>query len=84
MRDSQKSDTSADDVYVSILWYYDLLSFIAFSEIPKRGKSNMNLVDVTDDGDKPEMDCAKITTYKYVLSYIHTITKKCSICHLYN
>jgi hypothetical protein len=59
---SQKSGTSADDVYVPTLWYYDLLSFIADSEIPRRGKSNMDLVDVTDDGDKPEMDCASVST----------------------
>ena len=51
--ESQKSGTSADDVYVPTLWYYYLLSFNADSEIPRRG--NMDLVDVTDDGHKPEM-----------------------------
>jgi hypothetical protein len=43
--DSQKSETSADDVYVPNLWYYDLLSFIADSEIPRRGKSNIDNTD---------------------------------------
>ena len=33
--DSQKSGTPADNVYVPTLWYYDLLSFVADSEIPK-------------------------------------------------
>jgi hypothetical protein len=42
----EKSSTSADSVYVPALWYYDLLSFFADSEIPRRGESNMDLVDV--------------------------------------
>ena len=61
---SQKSSTPADDVYVPTLWHYDLLSFVADSEIPKRGKSNMDLVDVAHDGDTQEMDCAKVSAQK--------------------
>ncbi|KAG8270524.1 hypothetical protein J6590_084011 [Homalodisca vitripennis] len=41
--DSQrKTGSSADDVYVPNLWYYELLSFIANSETPRQGKSSLS------------------------------------------
>ena len=36
---SLKSGTSSDDIYVPSLWYYDTLSFIADSEMPREAKS---------------------------------------------
>jgi hypothetical protein len=53
--DSQKSGTSADDVFVPSLWYYVLLSFIADSEIPRRGKSNIDSHEETDDENTNEV-----------------------------
>jgi hypothetical protein len=45
----QKSETSARNACVPNLWYYDLLSFIAKSEIPRQGKSNIDSHKETDD-----------------------------------
>lgn len=40
-----KSGDGADDVYVPNLWYYDILSFIADSETPRIGKTNIQNID---------------------------------------
>ena len=56
-----KSDACADDVCVPTVWYYDLLGFIPGSEVPRRGESNVHLLDVADDGDKSEMDCTSVS-----------------------
>jgi hypothetical protein len=61
---SQKSSTPAHYVYVPTLWHYDLLSFVADSEITKGGKSNMDLVEVTHEEDMQEMNCAKVSAQK--------------------
>jgi len=43
-----KSGDGADDVYVPNLWYYDILSFIADSETPRIGKTNILNIDYDD------------------------------------
>lgn len=41
--DSQrKTGSSADDVYVPTLWYYDLMSFIGECETPRQGKCTLD------------------------------------------
>ncbi|XP_066443218.1 uncharacterized protein [Eleutherodactylus coqui] len=37
---SKKTATSADDVYVPRLWYFDLLKFTIGQDVPKEGSSN--------------------------------------------
>lgn len=39
---SMKSGASSDDLYVPILWYYEILRFIADSEMPREGSSNLD------------------------------------------
>lgn len=45
-----RKGTSADDVYVPNLWYYELISCTDDSEIPGRGKSNIDSHEETDNG----------------------------------
>lgn len=42
---SLRSGSGTDEVYVPSLWYYDLLSFIADSEMPRKGTSNIDEED---------------------------------------
>jgi hypothetical protein len=56
-------------LYVPNLCYYDLLSFIADSEIPRRGKSNIDSHEETDDGNTDELSthkCNNILTAYFV------------------
>lgn len=46
---SVRSGSGTDEVYVPSLWYYDMLSFIADSEMPRKGTSN-----IEDDESGPE------------------------------
>ncbi|KAG8328811.1 hypothetical protein J6590_101200 [Homalodisca vitripennis] len=45
----RKPGSSADDVSVPNLWYYELLSFIADSETPRQGKSSLGEDTNNDD-----------------------------------
>lgn len=47
---SLKSGSATEEVYVPSLWYYDLLSFIADSEMPRKGTSNLDLDEEDDSG----------------------------------
>lgn len=38
---SLKSGSATEEVYVPNLWYYDILNFIADSEMPREAKSNL-------------------------------------------
>ena len=62
MIDSKRSANSADDIYVSTLWYYDLLMFTMDQELPtaSRPTSNINSeenqISICTEGDEDDAD----------------------------
>lgn len=52
---SMKTGTSADDRYVPTLWYFDMISFIADTEVPRKGtesvESGSELDEAVPSGD---------------------------------
>lgn len=44
LQSQKKSGSSADDVYVPSLWYYELLSSISDCETPRQGKCSLDIV----------------------------------------
>lgn len=62
---SLKSGTSSDEVYKPNLWYYDILSFIADSEMPREAKSNVG-GDYLDEASEVEVRKVNYNYYKYI------------------
>lgn len=42
IKQSKTTGASSDDIYVPSLWYYDIISFIADTEIPRKGVDTMD------------------------------------------
>lgn len=53
VEDSKRSGASAEDIYVPLLWYYDLLLFTQDQEIPTKSFSN------TDNEETDHLDLEK-------------------------
>lgn len=58
IKNSKPTGTQTDDVYIPTLWYFDLLSFITDTEVPRKGTENISIDDLDiyddDDDDKDE------------------------------
>lgn len=54
-----KSTGSGGDVYVPSIWYFDMLSFITDTEIPRRGLENISGVE--SDVDSNDNDGGEVS-----------------------
>lgn len=52
IEESKRSGAGADEIYVTHLWYYDLLLFTKDQEMPRSSVSNIENVDIGDDENK--------------------------------
>ncbi|KAG8265419.1 hypothetical protein J6590_095201, partial [Homalodisca vitripennis] len=68
----RKPGSSADDVSVPNLWYYELLSFIADSETPRQGKSSLGEDTNNDDQVSSEYSVTSYSTPHNSVSFFNT------------
>jgi hypothetical protein len=69
VRDSKGTGAGAEDIYEPALWYYDLLLFIAQSEIGRKGRSNYDDNNDSDNVAREMNEASRISLINILLSW---------------